>query len=96
MAAGLPGAQLAAVFRGATEVFIRDLVAQDTVLVSVGRDGERGGGRSFGPSTPWPITTHCPPKPARRNAPRRNSDGDMKVPMARVAADAGTMTERPI
>ena len=48
--AGLPGARLAAVIRGATEVFIRDLVAQDTVLVSVGRDGEPGGGRSFGPS----------------------------------------------
>jgi hypothetical protein len=50
LVAGLPWAQLAAVFRGATEVFIRDLVAQDTVLVSVGRDGELGGGRSFGPS----------------------------------------------
>ncbi|OGO57499.1 MAG: hypothetical protein A2V85_17110 [Chloroflexi bacterium RBG_16_72_14] len=50
LVAGLPGAHLAAAFRGATEVFIRDLVAQDTVLVSVGRDGEPGGGRSFGPS----------------------------------------------
>jgi Tol biopolymer transport system component len=50
LVAGLPGAHLAAVFRGATEVYIRDLVARDTVLVSVGSDGEPGGGASSGPS----------------------------------------------
>ncbi len=50
LVAGLSGARLASIIRGPSEVFIRDLVAQDTALVSVGTDAQPGGGRSLGPS----------------------------------------------
>ena len=47
---GLPGTRFAAVAARASEVYIRDLVAADTVLVSVDPNGQAGGARSFAPS----------------------------------------------
>ena len=45
-----PGARLAALVTRTSEVFIRDMTAADTVLVSVDPNGQPGGARSFAPS----------------------------------------------
>lgn len=50
LVAGLPDARLAADVKHAIEVYIRDVVAGDTVLVSATPSGEPGGGESLSPA----------------------------------------------